>query len=173
VTGKPPANPGASLGERETLRGREGEILISQLLRASIGLQKALDRCFAQAGFTAQEAAVLVHCAEAKELSPGQLAQAMGRDKGKITRFVNRLEADGFLRRVSSPRDHRFQIVKPTARAQRVVPALKQTFEQAREGFLAGIQSEDLSRLGSVLLALHENAGRLLQGQNPRWLQRK
>src|SRR2546429_616068 len=84
---KPPCDLGVLLSEYMSLRGREGEAVISQLLRASIGLQKAFDRRFAYAGLTAQEAAVLVHCAEANELSAGRLAQAMGRDKGKITRF--------------------------------------------------------------------------------------
>jgi DNA-binding MarR family transcriptional regulator len=133
--------------EYMSLREREGEAVISQLLRASIGLQKAFDRCFAHAGLTAQEAAVLVHCADAKELSASKLAQAMGRDKGKITRFVDRLEAGGFVRRVSDPQDHRLLIIRPTARAQRVVPRLKKMFEQVRKEFLAGIQSDDLSRL--------------------------
>jgi len=45
-----PENLGASLTDYMSLRGREGEAVISQLLRASIGLQKAFDRCFAQAG---------------------------------------------------------------------------------------------------------------------------
>jgi DNA-binding MarR family transcriptional regulator len=165
LTRRAPENLGASLEEYISLRGREGEAVISQLLRASIGLQKAIDRCFAHAGLTAQEAAVLVHCAEAKELSAGRLAQAMGRDKGKITRFIDRLEASGFVRRVSDPRDHRLLIIKPTLRAQRAVPGLKRTFEQVREQFLAGIHGDDLNRLGSVLSALQENAGRLYDGK--------
>ncbi|OLB31316.1 MAG: hypothetical protein DMG41_17050 [Acidobacteria bacterium] len=164
---KPPCDLGVLLSEYMSLRGREGEAVISQLLRASIGLQKAFDRRFAYAGLTAQEAAVLVHCAEANELSAGRLAQAMGRDKGKITRFVDRLEAGGFLRRVSDPRDQRLLIIKSTARAERAVPRLKKTFEQVREEFLTGIPSDDLNRLGSLLSALHENAARIYEGRAP------
>lgn len=133
---QPPADLGVPLTEYMSLRGREGEAVISQLLRASIGLQKAFDRCFAYAGLTAQEAAVLVRCAEAKELSAGRLAQAMGRDQGKITRFIDRLEAGRFLRCVRDPRDQRLRIIKLTARAERAVPRLKKTFEQVREEFL-------------------------------------
>jgi DNA-binding MarR family transcriptional regulator len=155
----------ASLRERMSLRGREEEAVISQLLRASIGLQKAFDRCFAHTGLTAQQAAVLVHCAGTNGLSAGKLAEAMGRDKGKITRLLDRLEASGFVRRVSNPRDHRLLIIKPTVGGKRAVPELKRTFEQARGEFLAGIRSEDLNRLGLVLAALHENAGRLYGGK--------
>ncbi|PYT75582.1 MAG: hypothetical protein DMG42_07845 [Acidobacteria bacterium] len=53
---KPPCDLGVLLSEYMSLRGREGEAVISQLLRASIGLQKAFDRRFAYAGLTAQEA---------------------------------------------------------------------------------------------------------------------
>src|SRR5207237_242035 len=116
---KPPCDLGVLLSEYMSLRGREGEAVISQLLRASIGLQKAFDRRFAYAGLTAQEAAVLVHCAEANELSAGRLAQAMGRDKGKINRFVDRLEAGGFLRRVSDLRDHGMRITQYYVMAER------------------------------------------------------
>lgn len=146
-------------------RAGDEKAVISQLLRASIGLQKALDRCFSGTGLTSQEAAVLVHCAEVKDLSAGKLAQAMGRDKGKITRFVDRLEADGFVKRVANPRDHRLLIIRPTVRGQRAVPELKRAFEQIREEILAGVQSEDLIRVGSVLTALHENAGRLYKNK--------
>jgi DNA-binding MarR family transcriptional regulator len=155
-----------------SLREREEEAVISLLLRASIGLQKAFDRCFAHAGLTSQEAAVLVHCAEARELSAGKLAQAMGRDKGKITRFLDRLEAGGFVRRAANPRDRRLLIIKPTVRGQRAVPGLKRTFEQICEQILAGIRSEDLIRLGSILAALRENAGRLYKRKTVSHLQR-
>lgn len=147
------------------LRACEEETVISQLLRASIGLQKALDRCFARTGLTSQEAAVVVHCAESKDLTASKLAQAMGRDKGKITRFVDRLEVRGFVRRVANPRDQRLLIIRPTVRGQRAVPELKRTFEQIREEILAGVQSEDLIRLGLVLSALHENTGRLYKNK--------
>lgn len=150
----------------------EQESVISQLLRAGIGLQKALDRCFSGKGLTSQEAALLVHCAEANDVSAGKLAQAMGRDKGKITRLVDRLEADGFVRRTANPRDRRLLIIRPTVRGQRTVPELKRVFEKIHGEILAGVQSEDLPRLGSILTALRENAGRLYKGKADSHLQR-
>src|SRR5271169_811028 len=99
-----------------SVREWQAELSISRLFRTSIRLQTAFDRCFSKFGMTAQEAAVLVHCAEERETSAGRLAKTMGRDKGKITRFVDRLEASGFLRRKSDPRDHRLLIIKATTK---------------------------------------------------------
>jgi DNA-binding MarR family transcriptional regulator len=149
--------------ERKSTGIREwrGEDLISLLFRTSIRLQTTFDRRFAEFGITAQEAAVLVRCVEAGEISAGKLAEAMGRDKGKITRFVSRLEASRFLTRSSNPKDHRLLIIKATRRGSRMAPRLRMIFEELREQFFDAILTQDIDQMGSVLSQLYENAGRL------------
>jgi DNA-binding MarR family transcriptional regulator len=144
------------------IREWRGEDLISLLFRTSIRLQTTFDRRFAQFGITAQEAAVLVRCVEAGETSAGKLAVAMGRDKGKITRFVHRLEASRFVTRACDPKDHRLLIIKATRRGSRMAPRLKAIFEDLREQFFAAILTQDIDQLRGVLAQLYENAGRLL-----------
>src|SRR5271168_5610384 len=145
------------------IREWQAELSISRLFRTSIRLQTAFDRCFSQFGMTAQEAAVLVHCAEEGDISAGKIAKAMGRDKGKITRFVDRLEAGGFLSRSSDPRDHRLLIIKATTKGRRVTPHLKVRFEEVRSQFFQGILNVDIDRLEAVLAQLHANAERLCE----------
>jgi DNA-binding MarR family transcriptional regulator len=152
------SDPGRSFAG---LREWRGDDLISLLFRTSIRLQTMFDRRFAQFGITAQEAAVLVRCVEAGETSAGKLAQAMGRDKGKITRFVHRLEAGRLLTRTSSPKDHRLLIIKATRRGLRMAPRLRMIFEELREQFFTAILTQDIDQLGLVLSQLYENAGRL------------
>lgn len=153
--------------ERKYLGIREwqAELSISRLFRTSIRLQTAFDRCFSQFGLTAQEAAVLVHCAEEAETSAGKLARVMGRDKGKITRYVDRLEASGFLTRKSAPHDHRLLIIKATNRGRRVAPELKIRFEELRSQFFQGILNVDIDKLEALLSQLHANAERLCEGK--------
>jgi MarR family transcriptional regulator for hemolysin len=141
-----------------SVREWQAELSISRLFRTSIRLQTAFDRCFSKFGMTAQEAAVLVHCAEEQETSAGKLAKAMGRDKGKITRFVDRLEASGFLKRKSDPRDHRLFIIKATSKGRRVVPHLKMRFEEVRSQFFEGVLNVDIDKLETLLSQLHANA---------------
>ena len=157
----PLAEGAAPHGEYFGIREWRGQDLISLLFRTSIRMQTGFDRCFSQLGISAQEAAVLIHCVEAGTISAGKLAQAMGRDKGKITRFVDRLEAGSFVTRAGDPRDHRVLIIKATTRARRIAPRLKTIFEEVRERFLAGVMTDDIESLGSVLEKLHENAGQL------------
>jgi len=144
-----------------SVREWQEELSISRLFRTSIRLQTAFDRCFSKFGMTAQEAAVLVHCADERETSAGKLAKAMGRDKGKITRFVDRLEESGFITRRSDPQDHRLLIIKATSRGRRVVPQLKMRFEEVRSQFFEGVLNVDIDKLETVLSQLHANAERL------------
>jgi DNA-binding MarR family transcriptional regulator len=159
----PPGRVGKTARKFTGIREWQAELSISRLFRTSIRLQTAFDRCFSQFGMTAQEAAVLMHCAEEGETSAGKLARAMGRDKGKITRFVDRLETSGFLTRKSDPRDHRLSIIKATSRGRRVVPHLKMRFEEVRSQFFEGVLNVDIDKLETVLSQLHANAERLCE----------
>lgn len=160
-----PRNPPSQKHKAEPkytgIREWQAELSISRLFRTSIRLQTAFDRCFSQFGMTAQEAAVLVHCAEEGETSAGKLANAIGRDKGKITRFVDRLETSGFLTRRSDPRDHRLLIIRATNKGRRVAPELKARFEEIRGQFFQGILNVDIDKLETLLSQLHANAERL------------
>lgn len=106
---------------------------------------------------------MLVHCVEEGEISAGKLARVMARDKGKITRFVDRLEESGFLTRKSDPRDHRLLIIRATNRGRRVAPRLKVRFEEVRSQFFHGILNVDIDKLEIVLSQLHANAERLCE----------
>jgi len=159
----PPGTGGKPPWKFAGIREWQAELSISRLFRTSIRLQTAFDRCFSQFGMTAQEAAVLLHCAEEGETSAGKLAAAMGRDKGKITRFVDRLETSGFITRKSDPRDHRLLIIKATNKGRRVVPQLKVRFEEVRSQFFEGVLNVDIDKLETVLSQLHANAERLCE----------
>jgi DNA-binding MarR family transcriptional regulator len=152
-----------SLRKYAGVREWQAELSISRLFRTSIRLQTAFDRCFSKFGMTAQEAAVLVHCAEEGETSAGKLAKVMGRDKGKITRFVDRLEASELVSRRNDPRDHRLLIIKATSKGLRFAPQLKARFEEVRGQFFEGVLNVDIDKLEAVLSQLHANAERLCE----------
>jgi DNA-binding MarR family transcriptional regulator len=160
---RPPGKQEKSEPRYAGIREWQAELSISRLFRTSIRLQTAFDRCFSQFGMTAQEAAVLLHCSEDGETSAGKLAKAMGRDKGKITRFVDRLEASGFVSRRNDSRDHRLLIIKATSKGLRFAPQLKTRFEEIRSQFFEGVLNVDIDKLEAVLSQLHANAERLCE----------
>ena len=104
---------------------------------------------------------VLLRYVEARRITPGQLAIALGRDKGKITRFVDRLESSRLLTRDIGRRDRRFSILKPTAKGKQVARALASVFDSIRKELFVGILESDVLRLGKMLPELHKNAVQL------------
>ncbi len=144
-------------------RGQEWrkDLLTSWLFQTCIKLQTSLDRRFLRFGMTVQEASVLLRCVEARRITPGQLAIALGRDKGKITRFVDRLESSRLLTRDVDPCDRRFSILKPTAKGKQVARALASAFDSIRKELFVGILESDVLRLSKMLPELHKNAVQL------------
>jgi DNA-binding MarR family transcriptional regulator len=104
---------------------------------------------------------VLLRYVEARRITPGQLAIALRRDKGKITRFVDRLESSRLLTRDIGRRDRRFSILKPTAKGKQVARALASVFDSIRKELFVGILESDVLRLGKMLPELHKNAVQL------------
>jgi MarR family transcriptional regulator for hemolysin len=129
------------------------------LFQTCIKLQRSLDSRFLRFGMTVQEASVLVHCVEAGKITPGQLAVQLGRDKGMITRFINRLVLGGLLARDINQHDRRFADLKPTAKGKRVAQDLASVFYKVRKELFVGMLESDVRRLSKVLAQLHKNAG--------------
>ncbi len=134
------------------------DLLMSWLCQTCIRLQTSLDRRFLRFGMTVQEASVLLRCVEARSITPGQLAIGLGRDKGMITRFINRLEQSGLLARDINQRDRRFADLKPTAKGKRVARDLAAVFYEVRKELFVGISESDVQRLSNMLARLHKNA---------------
>ncbi|HEX2662442.1 MAG TPA: MarR family transcriptional regulator, partial [Candidatus Acidoferrum sp.] len=116
---------------------------------------------FLSFGMTFQEAAVLMRCVEAGEIVPSRLALILSRDKGKITRFVDRLEAADLVKRQVNTTDRRYSVIKPTPKGRRVAERIASTFDQIRRELFVGVLDRDLQRLGRALPRLHGNAARI------------
>ena len=147
----------------KTLRAQKWhqDLLVFWLFRTCIKLQTSLDRRFLRFGMTVQEATVLLRCVEARRISPGRLAILVGRDKGKITRFVGRLEAKGLIMRDTLERDRRISVIRPTRQGKQVARALASVFDNIRKELFVGILKNDVSRMGKMLPQLHNNAIRI------------
>jgi DNA-binding MarR family transcriptional regulator len=147
------------------VREWQAERLLSHFLRTSIRLQRAFDESFNQFGMTAQSAALLVLCVEEGQTSASDLAQAMSRDIGKITRFIDKLEYGGFVSRKRDRGDHRLFIIKPTTRGRRLAPRLRRRFGEVRNRLVEGVFNSDADTLEAVLAQLLANAERLCAGR--------
>jgi DNA-binding MarR family transcriptional regulator len=147
-------------GLSKQLRGHEWrkDLLMSWLFQTCIRLQTSLDRRFLRFGMTVQEASVLLRCVEVRRITPGELAVGLGRDKGMITRFIDRLELSRLIIRGTNPRDRRFSVIKPTAKGKQVAQNLAYVFDEIRKELFVGLLESDVRRLSRMMAQLHKNA---------------
>jgi DNA-binding MarR family transcriptional regulator len=134
------------------------DLLMSWLFQTCIKLQTSLDRRFLRFGMTVQEAGVLLRCVEAKSVTPGQLAVGLARDKGMITRFIDRLEVSRLIVRHTNPHDRRFSVIRPTTKGKQLARDLADVFNQIRKELFAGMLESDVRGLSRMMALLHKNA---------------
>jgi DNA-binding MarR family transcriptional regulator len=148
---------------RKSLSSKEWhkELLLFWIFQTCFKLQASLDRRFLNFGMTFQEAVVLMRCVEAGEIAPGRLALILARDKGKITRFVDRLEAAELVKRSVNPGDRRYSVIKATPKGKRLAERIASTFEVVRTELFVSVLDCDIERLSKVLPQLHRNALRI------------
>jgi DNA-binding MarR family transcriptional regulator len=141
------------------------DLLVSWLFQTCFKLQSALDRRFFPLGTTFQEAAILMYCVDAGEITPGKLAVALARDKGAITRFLDRLEVSCLVTRGPDPADRRRCIIKATPKGKRISQNIAANFGDIREELFADVLDTDIGQLAKTLRQLHLNASRVAESR--------
>lgn len=96
--------------------------------RCAILLKSELTHRFRQAGYdvTPEEWSILNRLWEQDGLSQNELAERTVKDKTTVTRFLNQMEAKGFVTRKSSEKDGRSKKVHLSSRGQALKPILIQ-----------------------------------------------
>ena len=141
------------------------DLLVSWLFQTCFKLQTTMDRCFLKFGLTVQEATLLLRCAEMQRITPGKLAAIVGRDKGKVTRVIDRLESSGLVTREMYARDRRYSILRATRKGKLLARELAYVFDSIRTELFLGIPASDVFQLGAMLPQLHKNASNINSGQ--------
>jgi DNA-binding MarR family transcriptional regulator len=134
------------------------ELLVFWFFNTCIRLQKYFDRRLISFRMTLQEASVLLHCVKARRITHGNLAIAIGRDAGKVTRFIRRLEAKRLVIQDGDRRDRRLSIIRPTAKGRTLAENLASALEGIREDLFASIEERDVHHAGQVLRKLYQNS---------------
>jgi DNA-binding MarR family transcriptional regulator len=125
--------------------------LLAALLNAGGRTEAALTATLAEVGLSPPQMWALIHLVAAGEALPlGQLAERIGTVKSNATQLVDRMEAEGLVRRVHDPRDRRVVLAEITAEGRRrheAGMALALRAERELAGDLTAEERGQLSRL--------------------------
>lgn len=129
--------------------------LLFSVLYVAQDVQERLEMALSHTGLSLAKLGALRHLAEANEPLPlGQLAERIACVKSNVTQLVDRLEADGMVRRMPDPDDRRSvrAIITELGHARYV--AGMQALTMAEETMMADFTDTERNTLGELLLRL-------------------
>jgi DNA-binding MarR family transcriptional regulator len=93
---------------RRSSRGENNRQLIFSLINTGRAVEQSLEQALTRVGLSLAKFGALTHLMEAGEpLSLGECAKKMTCVRSNITQLMDRLEADGLVRRIEDPQDRR------------------------------------------------------------------
>ena len=122
--------------------------------QANHALFKDFDEAVRQAGLGSLEWRVLATLSDQSAIPVGQLAREVLSQQPTVTKVVQRLEAQTWVRLTSDPTDQRRTLVQITAAGQRKIePLIRQSLDHAARA-LEGLNSDEIARLKAQLRTL-------------------
>jgi len=110
------------------------------------------------AGFEVSDWRVLSTLSEGKAVSIGHLAQVSVTKQPTVTRLLDRMEAQGYVKRIAHETDRRVTLVRITPQGQKLVSALIKQAKAHEDRVLAPLgkaKAEELKATLRLLLELH------------------
>jgi len=106
------------------------------------------------AGFEVSDWRVLSTLSDGKAVSIGYLAQVSVTKQPTVTRLLDRMEAQGYVKRIPHETDRRVTLVRITPRGQKLVSALIKQAKAHEERVLAALGKEKAEELKATLRLL-------------------
>lgn len=111
----------------------------------------------AEHGLSAAQWRLLGHVLRDGPSTQIALASLLGVEPISVSRLIDRMEQQGWVRREAHPEDRRARIVVATDRARAVGPAVRTIAEELYDEALAGLDEDERRALHSALLKITEN----------------
>lgn len=148
----------SGMNEAVVERACAGYPLAMRILHAGSAVGDRIERSLEPVGLSLAKMGVLRHLAAGDPIPLGQLAERLSCVRSNVTQLVDRLEADGLVRRLPDPNDRRSVLAAITDEGRRSYEAGARAQAAAEEEILGTLSAEDQERLARLLerLDAHE-----------------
>lgn len=104
---------------------------------------------------------VLSLIASQKNFTQQCLANCLYMDKAAVVRIIDYLTKEGLVKRETSPTDKRAYIIKPTAKAIKILPQITNTFLELNTILLNGFSPREQKQFILMINKMHKNISSL------------
>src|SRR5688500_2786487 len=137
-----------------------GRMDLLALLHTAYDAQATVEAKLGAAGLSLAKLSALKALADAGESLPlSQLAERLSCVKSNITQLVDRLEADGFVKRDADPRDRRTRLAVLTAAGRKACADGNRIQQAAERDLLTALTRDEATQLASLLSKLRKPRG--------------
>jgi DNA-binding MarR family transcriptional regulator len=124
------------------------------LLQAGQAVQRRLEEALEEVGLSGAKFGVLTHLVRAGPLSLSECAARMICVRSNITQLVDRLEAEGLVRRIDDPKDRRGVLAMVTPLGIERQAAGAERVGRAQKEFAKTLSADDHAALTRALAAI-------------------
>jgi MarR family transcriptional regulator, lower aerobic nicotinate degradation pathway regulator len=117
--------------------------------------EKSLE-AFDEAGLHPYHHAILAVLDEGSREAQGEIADALGYDKGQLVGLLDELESGGLIERQRDPADRRRHVVRMTPAGRKTLERLRRLSASLETSFLSSLGEQDQRELHALLLRLAE-----------------
>ncbi|HEX7049922.1 MAG TPA: MarR family transcriptional regulator [Longimicrobiales bacterium] len=129
-----------------------GQQLLTQLLHAAREVESRLERAVEERGLSLAKLGVLRSLVtKGGSLPLGRLADMLSCVRSNVTQLVDRLEAEGLVRREPDPQDRRSTLAVITEEGRERYEAASRAREEAEREILGGMSAERRKQLAALL----------------------
>jgi DNA-binding MarR family transcriptional regulator len=115
--------------------------------------ERALE-AYEQTGLHPYHYAVLLVLGKGTRETQGEIADALGYDRGQLVGLLDDLEEQGLVERRRDPKDRRRHIVRLTPEGKRTLGRLRALAQEVDDEFLSPLSAEERAALHALLLRL-------------------
>jgi DNA-binding MarR family transcriptional regulator len=134
--------------------------LLAALLQVAHSVQGSLERSVEPCGLSLAKMGALQILSEAEDPVPlGQLACRLCCVKSNVTQLIDRLEAEGLVRRLPDPADRRSVLAAITDAGRARLDEARQSRERAEAALLADLDETEIRRLTGLFERVSARAG--------------
>lgn len=127
------------------------------LMMASHDYQQAINEELAPQGVTYRQCQVLGTLAMGGPLSQAELAARLGIEPPTLVGILDRMERDGWIRRVACADDRRRKLIHATKSAEPIWSTITAAAKRLRARAIEGLTSDELNQLKDLLERVRQN----------------